>query len=204
VYKLNKIIFVIIYNMSVIFNSNDFKTNISLSESKANELYLKIQAQGTETFKNIVVNGTTDVSSLKANNLTQSRVCITDGSYNLASSTITSDELNNLTNCASNIQTQLDDKSILLDSDNAGTQRNKPIIVIGVVSASTNSSTSVSFFDANLFSVPPVVVGMCYRSGFFGVVATFSNITTSGFDCRMEVASSDSLSGQIRWVAIGY
>jgi hypothetical protein len=180
-------------------------SNIPLTEAEANKLFLRIQAQGTQTFEDVIVNGTTDINSLKVNNLTQSRVCITDGSYNLASSTITSDELNNLTGSTSNIQSQLDDKSIVIDSDNAGTQINKPIIVIGQnISRGDGIPTTTSFFDPNLFSVAPTIIAVARRPDAVTMSATISNITTSDFTHELVRNTGTVGENSIYWIAIGY
>lgn len=138
---------------------------------------------------------------LKVDDLTANRVCITDGSYNLASSTITSGELDNLLNCNSNIRTQLDDKSILIDSDNGGTQRDKPIIVMGELTLSTGSNIDVSFFDTNLFTTPPIMLGIVARDFDGQNNPNFGDITTSGFTCRFR---GNAGTGRILWIAIGY
>jgi hypothetical protein len=184
--------------MTTIFNSS----NIALTEEEANEFFLRIEAQGTETFQNVLVNG-----NLKVNNLTTNRVCITDGSYNLASSTITTDELNNLTGSTSNIQSQLNDKSIVIDSDNAGTQRNKPkpIIVIGEnTSRADGTSTITNFFDANLFSVPPTIIAVARKGNEITMIATIPFIATDRFSHRLVRNSGTSGQENIFWVAIGY
>jgi hypothetical protein len=179
---------------------NDTISNDLLTEKQANEIFLRKQAQGTETFKNVVINGTTNIENqLKVNTLDANTVLITDSSYNLASSTITSGELNNLLGCNSNIQDQLDDKSIVVNSDNIGTTISKPIILMGVVNVGATVVT-VSFFDSNLFTTPPIVLGIVARDIDEQNTPNIGNITTSGFQCRLRGSAG---TGSIRWVAIG-
>jgi hypothetical protein len=188
-----------------LYNVNDFKVyDVSLSEKEANKLYLNKQAQGIETFQNVIVNGTTNIiDNFKVNNLASNSVLITDTLYNLASSTITSAELNNLLGCNRNIQNQIDDKPFVYDSDNSGILKPQAIIVIGLTSTTTFTQTQ-NFFSNTIFSSPPVIVGTCQRNNTDIMIPAIFNITTSSFQHEMKRTNSGSNTGTLHWMAIGY
>jgi hypothetical protein len=177
-------------------------SNIALTEAEANNIFLKIQAQGNETFQNVIINGTTDINSLKVNNLLSNRVCITDGSYNLASSTITNAEQNNLLGCNSNIQTQIDDKPFVYNNSN-GSLIQQPIIVIGTSDTRTFTQTQ-NFFSNTIFSSAPFVVGTCQRNANDIMIPAIFNITRSSFQHVMKRTNSGSNTGTLLWMAIGF
>jgi hypothetical protein len=189
-----------------IYNVNDFKVyDVSLSEKEANKLYLKKQAQGIETFQNVIVNGTTNIiDNFKVNNLTSNSVLITDALYNLASSTITSAELNNLLGCNRNIQNQIDDKPFVYDSDNSGIMIPQPIIVIGLTSTAAAETRTENFFSNTIFSSPPVIIGTCQRNNSDVMIPAIFNITTSSFQHTMKRTNTGGSLGTLHWMAIGY